>query len=168
MLGHATRSRPGTSHRNQVFAASNQVPSPQRSQMCGLYRRHNCTGSQHGAVRRARPDRSESSPQSEIRHPSGQNAGSTSAASGVSMFSSHSKKMKMQARVPQDKVRNLRRQIHLTVKQTERDTPTVRRFASSIDKITFLKAAVLATSLHIWPLLQLQKPSTELRCGTCI
>ena len=63
--------------------------------------------------------------------------------------------VKMQFRVPREKVRDLRRQIHSTIQMSERGTLTVRRFASLIGKINFLRGAVSAAPLHIWPLLQL-------------
>ena len=63
--------------------------------------------------------------------------------------------VKMQFRVPQNKIRDLRRQIHLTLLQSQKGQLTVRRFASLIGKINFLRGAVSAAPLHIWPLLQL-------------
>ena len=84
MCGHALRPSPGTSHRNQVFAASNQVPPPQRCQMHGLHRRHHHSGSQSGPVPQAHPAGSGSSTQSGLRDPSGQAPRSASAVSGVS------------------------------------------------------------------------------------
>ena len=63
--------------------------------------------------------------------------------------------VKMQFRVPQSKIRDLRRQIRLAIAQSERGILTVRRFASLIGKINFLRGAVSAAPLHIWPLLQL-------------
>ena len=63
--------------------------------------------------------------------------------------------VKMQFRVPLNKIRDLRRQIHLTLLQSQKGQLTVRRFASLIGKINFLRGAVSAAPLHIWPLLQL-------------
>ena len=88
MHGHAIRPRSGTSHCNQVFAASNQVPAPQRSQMHGVHRRYNHSGSQQGAIPQAHPVGSGSSTQSGVRHPSGQAAGRTETVSRVSGASS--------------------------------------------------------------------------------
>ena len=64
--------------------------------------------------------------------------------------------VKMLCRVPREEMRDLRRNIHLTILQSERGALTVRRFASLIGKINFMRGAVSVAPLHhSWPLLQL-------------
>ena len=66
------------------FAASNQVPPPQRCQMHGLHRRHHHSGSQSGPVPQAHPAGSGSSTRPGFRDPTGQAPRSASAIRGVS------------------------------------------------------------------------------------
>ena len=64
--------------------------------------------------------------------------------------------VRMQLRVPREKIRSLRRQISDTISQSARGSLTVRRFASLLGKFNAVRGAVSSAPLHIWPLIHLQ------------
>ena len=64
---------------------------------------------------------------------------------------------KMQFRVPQAKIRSIRREVQAVFKLNDQRLLTVRHLASLLGKLNALRGAVISAQLHLWPFHHLLK-----------